>query len=62
MNNIRSIYILAISLIKMMKAAKISENRVDADGKPPSGSLRDRDNRFYQLLGGGARLKYVLHY
>lgn len=26
---------------------------------PPEGSLRDRGNRFYQILGGGARMKVL---
>jgi hypothetical protein len=31
----------------------------DSSHKPSPGSSRDRDNKFYQFLGGGARIKVL---
>ena len=41
------------------------ENRLDYASlnfnelKPPQGSDRDRDNRYYEIVGGGARLQLM---
>jgi hypothetical protein len=37
----------------------LTREEQNAAYRPPKGSLRERDNLYYEILGGGARMRFV---
>ncbi len=52
-------------MLKFNVKVRVMENKLDYASlnfdelKPPQGSDRDRDNRYYEIVGGGARLQLM---